>query len=92
KWRAARYGISGKLIDFGKQEEVEEASLIHELLEFIDDVVDELGSRKEIEFIHQILRMGTGADRQLEAFYQSNSLESVVDHIVEETHLGLTDL
>ena len=92
KWRAARYGISGKLIDFGKQEEVACVTLIHELLSFVDDVVDELGSRKEIEFIHQILRMGTGADRQLEAFYQSNSLESVVDHIVEETHLGLTDI
>jgi glutamate---cysteine ligase / carboxylate-amine ligase len=92
KWRAARYGISGKLIDFGKQEEVDCVALVHELLAFIDDVVDELGSRKEIEYIHEILRHGTGADRQLEAFYQSNSLESVVDHIVEETHLGLTEM
>lgn len=90
KWRAARYGISGKLIDFGKQEEVEFASLMDELLEFVDDVVDELGSREEINYIHQILRTGTGADRQLEVWNQSNDFRNVVDHIVEETHRGLT--
>ncbi len=89
KWRAARYGIDGKLIDFGKQEEVDTVVLIGELLEFVDDVVDELGSRKEIEYIQEILRMGTGADRQLEVWQQSNDLKTVVDHIVEETHLGL---
>jgi glutamate---cysteine ligase / carboxylate-amine ligase len=89
KWRAARYGISGKMIDFGKQQEVETSSLVHELLEFVDDVVDELGSRKEIEYIPRILAGGTGADRQLEVFEQSNDFENLVDFIVEETHHGL---
>ncbi len=70
KWRAARYGISGKLIDFGKQEEVECASLIHELLEFVDDVVDELGSREEIDYIQRDpaqRHRGRPADRRLPA-------------------------
>ncbi len=89
KWRAARYGISSKLIDFGKQEEVEYKVLIHELLEFIDDVVDDLGSRKEIGYIHQILEMGTGADRQLAVFEETGSLNAVVDYIVSETKIGL---
>lgn len=89
KWRAARYGISSKLIDFGKQQEVEYKILIHELLEFIDDVVDELGSRKEIEYIHQILEMGTGADRQLAVFEATGSLNAVVDYIVSETKIGI---
>jgi carboxylate-amine ligase len=89
KWRAARYGISGKLIDFGKQEEVDYSVLIGELLEFIDDVVDELGSRQELAYISEILLNGTGADRQLEAFNQSNDLKAVVDYIVEETQRGL---
>ena len=35
KWRAARYGIDGKLIDFGKEEEVSTKDLIYELLEFV---------------------------------------------------------
>jgi carboxylate-amine ligase len=89
KWRAARYGIQGKLIDFGKQEEVEYKILVVELLEFIDDVVDELGSRKEIDYIHQIMEMGTGADRQLAVFEQTGSMNAVVDYIVEETKVGL---
>jgi carboxylate-amine ligase len=89
KWRAARHGISGKLIDFGKQEEVECVALIHELLAFVDDVVDELGSRQEIEYIHQILRAGTGADRQLAVYEATNDVRSVVDFIVQETHHGL---
>jgi len=89
KWRAARYGITGKLIDFGKESEVDETLLLGELLDFVDDVVDELGSRTEIDHLHQILKMGTGADRQLAVFKQSDDLKSVVDHIVEETSYGL---
>lgn len=90
KWRAARYGIQGKLIDFGKQEEVEYKLLVVELLEFIDDVIDDLGSRKEIEYIHQILEMGTGADRQLAVYEKTNDLNAVVDYIVSETKIGLS--
>jgi len=89
KWRAARYGIEGKLIDFGKQEEVPYHHLAHELLHFVDDVLDELGSRKEVEYINTILERGTGADRQLAVFRDTNSLESVVDYIVQETSYGL---
>ncbi|MCX6215110.1 carboxylate-amine ligase [Spirosoma sp.] len=89
KWRAARYGIEGKLIDFGKQIEVPTHELIHELLNFIDDVVDELGSRAECEYVLKILEMGTGADRQLAVFQQTNDLKQVVDYIVQETSFGI---
>jgi carboxylate-amine ligase len=90
KWRAARYGISGKLIDFGKQAEVPTRDLIHELLAFVDDVVDELGSRAELAYVHEILRQGTGADRQVEVWQRTgHDLKAVVDYIVEETHRGL---
>ena len=89
KWRAARYGIHGKLIDFGKQEEVEFKKLVDELLEFIDDVVDGLGSREELKYVYKILEMGTGADRQLKVYEQSGDTKSVVDYIIEETHVGL---
>ncbi|MCB0726735.1 MAG: carboxylate-amine ligase [Ignavibacteriae bacterium] len=91
KWRASRYGISGKLIDFGKQEEVPFTELMKELLEFIDDVVDELGSREEINYIFRMLDKGTGADRQLRVFYESDqNYEKLVDYIIDETNLGLT--
>ena len=90
KWRAARYGIEGKLIDFGKQEEVDTRSLIHELLDFVDDVVDELGSRHEIGYINQMMENGTGADRQLAVFRETGDLKKVVDYIVSETKLGIS--
>ena len=38
KLRAVRYGLEGKLIDFGKEIEVAERELILEYLAFIDDV------------------------------------------------------
>jgi carboxylate-amine ligase len=89
KWRASRYGLDGKLIDFGKQEELDTRALIQELLDFIDDVVDSLGSRQAINYVQKILEHGTGADRQLKVFHQTQSLEKVVDYITEQTMSGI---
>lgn len=89
KWRAARYGIQAKLIDFGKQEEVPYSDLCDELLDFVDDVLDELGSRHEVAYIKEILKNGTGADRQLAVFDETNDLKSVVDYIIQETKFGI---
>ena len=89
KWRASRYGIDGKLIDFGKQIELDTRSLILELLDFIDDVVDELGGRESINYVHTILKDGTGADRQLKIYQQTGKMESVVDYIIEQTMVGV---
>ncbi len=90
KWRASRYGIDGKMIDFGKECEVNTRALMEELLDFIDDVVDELGSRKEVEYLRTILTNGTGADRQLAVFEKTKDLIKVVDYIMEQTILGTT--
>ena len=89
KWRAARYGLDGNLIDFGKREEVPLRKLIVELLEFIDDVVDELGSREEINYVHKILEHGTSADRQLRVYHQTGDLKAVVDLLMKETLEGV---
>jgi carboxylate-amine ligase len=89
RWRASRYGIDGKLIDFGEKREVETRSLIHEILEFIAPEMDELGSQGEIAHIEKILTEGTGADRQLTVWERTHDLKSVVDHIVQETYEGL---
>jgi len=90
KWRAARYGIEGKLIDFGKEEEVPMRSLIPELLELVDDVLDELGSRSAVEYVHTILNEGTSAERQLRVYQQTGDLKAVVRHLVTETRTGVT--
>jgi carboxylate-amine ligase len=90
RWRAARYGIGGKLIDFGKESEVETRSLISELLEFVSSEVAKLGSDREMAHIERIMREGTGADRQLAAWERTHDMRAVVDQIVEETYEGLS--
>ncbi|GAC1395038.1 MAG: hypothetical protein NVSMB63_14630 [Sediminibacterium sp.] len=84
KWRASRYGIDGTMIDFGKETEVNTRLLIYELLDFVDDVVDELGSRHALNYVGRIFEQGTGADRQLAVFKETGSLISVVDYIHEQ--------
>jgi len=85
KWRAVRWGLEGKMIDFGKQKEVPTRDLVLELLDFVDDVLDELGSRKEIEHIHTILERRTSAEEQLRVFGETNDLNAVVDRMIELT-------
>jgi carboxylate-amine ligase len=90
KLRAARWGVRGKLIDFRKEEEVPTPVLIEEILEFVDDVVDELGSRDEIARVPWIVQNGTGADRQLAAYRERGSFKGLMDFIADETETGLT--
>jgi carboxylate-amine ligase len=85
KWRAARWGIDGQLIDFGARKEVPMRDLTVELLEFVDDVVDDLGSRREVEYVKKIVQHGTSADRQLKVFEETQDLRAVVRWLVDET-------
>jgi carboxylate-amine ligase len=90
KWRAVRFGLDGKLIDFGKQQELPARELISEMLQwFVDDVVDELGSRREVEYAFEIMRNGTSADRQLAVFDETRDLKRVVDRVIAETAEGV---
>jgi glutamate---cysteine ligase / carboxylate-amine ligase len=90
KWRAVRYGLDGRLIDWGKEREVPARELVRELIEwFIEDVVDELGSRSEVEYAFRILEEGSSADRQLRTFRETGDLKAVVDQLIRETHEGV---
>ncbi len=96
KWRAVRYGIHGEMIDFGIEESVPFHFLMEELLEIIDDVLDDLGSREEVEYLRTILREGNSADRQIAVYYQNGgdenreeALMAVVDNLIAETREAL---
>ena len=92
KWRAVRHGLDGKLIDLGKEEEVPARELIEELIEwFIGDVIDELGSRAEVEYAYKIMDEGSSADRQLATFEETGALRPVVDQLIRETEEGVLD-
>ncbi|WP_367913000.1 carboxylate-amine ligase [Leadbetterella sp. DM7] len=89
KWRAGRYGIHSKLIDFGIEGEVPYVQLVDELLEFIWETGAQLGSTEEIGYINTIMKNGTGADRQLRVYDETGSFNAVVDYMIEETKFGL---
>ncbi|MCY3979339.1 MAG: carboxylate-amine ligase [Chloroflexi bacterium] len=97
KWRAVRWGLDGQLIDYGKREAVSMRDLAYELLEVVDDVVDELGSRDEVNYVRTILEKGTSSDRQLAVYKdciangatQSEATKAVVDHLRAETLAGV---
>jgi carboxylate-amine ligase len=97
KWRAARYGLDGMLIDFGIEEPVSVRALWGEILDLVDDVVDELGSRREVEYVNTILKNGTSADRQIAAYHgalaegqsEEQAMMRVMDTILTETARGM---
>jgi len=89
KWRAMKDGIDGKLIDFGKEQEIPLRFLMEEVIELVEDVAEELGTRHEIEYIRTILREGSSADRQIRKFEETGDLKAVVDMLIEETSEGL---
>ena len=86
-----RYGLDGKLLDLGKQKEVPARDLIRELLDFVDPVLDELGSRQDVEHIHTILERGTSADEQQRVFRETGDLKAVVDRLMELTVENVPD-
>ena len=92
KWRAIRGGMDAKLLDLGKEAEVPMKDLAVEILEFIDDVVDALGSRRECEYILTLARDGTSADRQLRVWKETGHLHKVVDALCEETVRGVPEV
>jgi carboxylate-amine ligase len=92
KWRAVRYGLDGKLLDLGKQQELPARVLLRELLDwFLGDVVNELGSRQEVGYAHRILDEGASADRQLAEFHETGDFKKVVDRMIRETAEGVAD-
>lgn len=93
KWRAVRYGLEGKLIDFGKEVELPAPALIRELIEwFLGDVLDELGTRADVEYAFKILEEGSSADRQIRTYERTGGdLKAVVDQLIQETEEGVLE-
>jgi carboxylate-amine ligase len=89
KWRAVRWGLDGDLIDFGKGQAVPTRDLIHELLELVQDVADELGVLDDVMYAETILEEGTSADRQIAKFEETGDMKDVMDQVIAETQEGI---
>jgi carboxylate-amine ligase len=85
RWRAGRYGIDGKMIDFGKSQEVPTRQLVRELIEMVGDEIAELGIEKHIKVLDNILMHGTSADRQLRIYDAHDGDLNAVERTGPET-------
>ena len=92
KWRAMRYGLDAEYIDFVGRRRLPMRDAIHETLDFVDEVVDDLGSRAEMTYLRALMSSpkGTGADRQIAVFEQTQDTSKVVELLIEQTLQGIT--
>jgi glutamate---cysteine ligase / carboxylate-amine ligase len=91
KWRAMRYGLDAQVLDFASMRRLSMRDSLRETLDFVDDMVDDLGSRREINYLRALLDdpRGTGADRQIALYQESNDLQKVNKFLIERTMEGV---
>lgn len=86
KWRAVRFGLQGKLLDFGVEREVPIGELLRELLERVEPVSRRLNSQEELAHIHKMLERGASSDQQRRTWQESGqSHKAVVDFVIAQT-------
>ncbi len=87
KWRAMRYGLDAEVLDFVQRRRLGMRQSIGELLDFVDDVVDDLGSRSEMAYMRDLLDdpRGTGADRQIAIYQERQDIHQVQQFLMEQT-------
>jgi carboxylate-amine ligase len=89
KWRAARFGIDDNLIDVLAAEGVPARALLDRFLSYLRPALEEAGDWEEVAgLVERARRCGTSAHRQRRAFTERQSLEDVVDLLVDEASSG----
>lgn len=92
KWRVIHLGLDAEVIDFVNERRLSMRESLSELLDFVNDVVDDLGSRREINYLRSLLEdpRGTGADRQIAIYQQTGSLDAVIRLLMQQTIQGIS--
>lgn len=87
KWKAARYGLDAEIVDFAQNRRLTMRESIHETLDFLEDVVDQLGTRQEMNYLRALLddESGTGADHQIKVYKESKSIQAVTNFLIQRT-------
>ena len=91
KWHAMRFGLDAEVIDYAQVRRLGMRESISELLDFVDDVVDDLGSRTEINYLRAVLedQHGTGADQQIAIYRETGNIDDVIKFLMRETMKGI---
>ena len=87
KWHAMRSGLDAEVIDFAQGRRLSMRESIGELLDFVDEVVDDLGSRREMNYLRKLLEdpRGTGADRQVAVYQETGNIDELTWFLMRQT-------
>ena len=99
RWHASRYGSLAFLGDFGAGGRIDIQELVAGLVEDLAEDAAALECEQELQRVTEIIRLGTGADRQIDLFRLRRlegdtipeALRAVVDMVIAETREGITD-
>jgi carboxylate-amine ligase len=91
KWQAVRYGLDAQIADFVNLRRLSMRDALHDLLFFVGDVLDDLGSHREIHHLRHLLNdpRGNGADRQISLYQQTNKVEDIIPFLTQQTLQGV---
>ncbi|MBX5449191.1 carboxylate-amine ligase [Thermogemmatispora sp.] len=94
KWLAMRDGLDATYIDFPNRRRLSMREAIAELLDFVADAADELGSQREMAYLRALLTdpRGTGADRQIAVYRQTGDMDQVMRLLIEQTTQGVLEV
>ncbi len=91
KWRVARYGLDAEIVEFEQERTLSMRDSIRELLDMVDDVADDLGTRSDLNYIRKLVDdpRGTGADRQIALYKKTGSIYAVNQYLLQQTMEGI---
>jgi glutamate---cysteine ligase / carboxylate-amine ligase len=84
KWRVMHAGLDANVLDFVQGRRLSMRESIGELLDVVDDVAVDLGSRHEMDYLRGLLEdpRGTGVDRQIALYEQTGSMDAVIQILI----------
>ena len=85
-WRAIRYGLDGKLVDWAMGEELPAADAVRHLVELAAPYADAIGLSPHLADVERMLRDGNGAQQQVRAHLEGKSLREVFAGTVADAH------
>jgi len=85
-WRAIRYGLDGKLVDWAMGEELPATDAVRHLVELAAPYADGIGLSPHLADVERMLRDGNGAQQQVCAYQEGMSLKQVFAATVAAAH------
>jgi len=92
KWKAVRYGLDASIVDFLTGRRLTMRDALHELLDFVQDVVEDLGCQPEFDFLRHLLQdpAGSGADRQIAIYERTGDVQQVIQFLLKQSLLSFS--